>query len=112
MSSFSNNVILGKGQLDGKGVYANRDFMTGEIVIEYHLKKLTLQQFNELPKSEKKFTHRHWGVIYLYSEPERYVNHATNPNTYQDHLNKCDIALRAIKKGELITTNASKDDIV
>lgn len=57
------------------------------------------------------FTHKHWGVIHLYSEPERYVNNSRNPNTYQDLINKCDVALMDIKKGELVTTDAAKDDI-
>ena len=105
-------VIIGKGNLDGRGVYADRDFKKGEIVIKYNLKWLTQDEFRSLPESEKKFTHTHWGTMYVYSEPERYVNHSANPNTYQDLKNKCDIALRGIKKGEMITTDSRKDNIV
>lgn len=105
------DVITGKGNLAGRGIYANRDFKKGEIVIEYNLKPLTKQELENLPESEKEFTHSHWGVIHLYSEPERYVNHSDNPNTYQDLTNKRDVALRDIKKGEMITTDARKDDI-
>tara|TARA_Y100000310_G_scaffold97292_1_gene94947 strand:- start:767 stop:979 length:213 start_codon:yes stop_codon:yes gene_type:complete len=32
------------------------------------------------------------------------------PNTLPDLKNKCDVAIRDIKKGEEITTNATKDD--
>lgn len=106
-----NDVIVGKGNLTGKGVYANKNFKKDEVVITYNLKPLTEQAFNNLTESEKEFTHRHWGIIYLYSEPEKYVNHSKNPNTYQDLANKCDIALHNIKKGEMITTDATKDDI-
>ncbi|MEK7082831.1 MAG: SET domain-containing protein [Patescibacteria group bacterium] len=106
-----NNVFIGKGNLAGKGVYANRDFKKGEVVIRYNLKSLTEEDFKKLPESEKMFTHTHWGTINLYSEPERYVNHSENPNTYQDLINQCDIALRDIKKCEEITGNAAKDDI-
>jgi len=105
------DVIIGKGKLAGKGVYANRDFKRGEIVIKYHLKPLTKEEYKALPKSEKMFTHTHWEQIYLYLEPARYVNHSNTPNTYQDHVNKCDIASRDIKKGEMITGDATKDDI-
>ena len=94
-----------------KGAFANRDFKKGEIVVKYTLKPLTPEDFDNLSKEEKNFTHRHWGVVYLYSSPERYVNHSTNPNTRQDLQNKCDIAIRDIKKGEEITTDATKDDI-
>ena len=105
------DIIIGKGNLDGKGVYANRDFKKGEVVIKYHLKSLTENELANLSKNEKMFTHVHWGTINLYSEPERYVNHADNPNTYQDLVKQCDIALQDIKKGEKITGDATKDDI-
>lgn len=106
-----NDVVIGKGNLAGKGVYANRNFKKGEIVIKYNLKPLTKEEYKKLPKSEKMFTHTHWGQINLYSEPERYVNHSPTPNTFQDLVKKCDIALRDIKKGESITTDATKDDV-
>jgi hypothetical protein len=104
-------VIVGKGDLAGKGVYANRDFKKGETVITYNLKPLTKEEFDALPENQKEFTHTHHGFIYLYSEPERYVNHSDDPNTYQDLEKQSDIALSDIKKGEMITTDATKDDI-
>ena len=106
-----NNIKIRKGNLNGKGVYAGQDFKAGEIVIQYHLKPLTEEEFEKLPRGEKMFVHTHWGKRYLYSEPERCVNHSSDPNTYQDLNNKCDIALRNIKKGEMITTDATKDDV-
>lgn len=106
-----NNVVIGKGNLAGKGAYAGRDFKKGEIVIQYNLKPISAEEYENLPESEREFTHTHWGQIYLYSEPERYVNHSTNPNTYQDLEKHCDVALRNIKKGEAITTDATKDNI-
>ena len=106
-----NDVIIGDGNLAGKGVYANRDFKKGEVVIRYHLKPLTEQEYAALSESEREFTHTHWGVVHLYSEPERYVNHSDAPNTRQDLTEKCDVALRDIKKGEAITTDATKDEV-
>lgn len=106
-----NDVVIGKGNLAGKGVYANRDFKKDEVVIKYNLKPLTSEEYKNLPKNEKMFTHTHWGVRNLYSEPERFVNHSSNPNTYQDLVEQCDIALCDIKKGEAITGNATKDDV-
>ena len=111
MSNMS-NVFIGKGNLVGKGTYANRDFKKGEIVISYNLKPLTKDGYNNLPETEKEFTHIYHGQIYLYSEPERFVNHSDNPNTYQDHVQKADIASRDIKRGELITCDDTKDDVV
>ena len=105
------DVLIGKGKLAGKGVYAARDFKQGEIVVQYHLKPLSKEDFDNLPKSEKMFTHSYRGQIFLYQEPERYVNHSDSPNTYQDHIQKADIALCHIKQGEMITTYATKDDV-
>ena len=111
ISQNMDNVIIGKGKLEGKGVYANKDFKKDEMVIKYALRQLTKEEYNQLPKSEKMFTHTHRGMIYLYAKPERYVNHSKKPNTYQDHTNGCDKALRDIKKGEMITCDHNKDDI-
>ena len=105
------DVTIGKGNLAGKGVYANRDFKKDEVVIQYHLKTLTEEEYKQLSESEKMFTHSHWGQIMLYGEPERYVNHSSDSNTYQDLKKQQDIALRDIKKGEMITGDATKDDI-
>ena len=97
------------GQFD-KGVFANRDFKKGEIVIKYNLKPLTNEEFQNLPENEKQFTHNHWGIIYLYPPPARYVNHSSNPNTVQNLKEGYDVAITDIKKGEEITTDATKDD--
>jgi hypothetical protein len=105
------NVYIGSGNLDGKGVYANRGFRKGEVVIKYNLNPLAQTEYNNLPSSEKNFVHTHHGKLFLYSEPERYVNHSDNPNTYQDIQSGCDITLRDIQKDEPITTDSSKDDL-
>ena len=72
---------------------------------------LTQREFELLPAHERNYTHRHHGTIMLYGVPERYVNHSDEPNTVQDLVNKCDVACRDIKKGEMITTDSQKDDI-
>ena len=105
------DVLIGKGKLAGKGVYAGRDFKKGEVVVQYNLKPLTQEEYEKLPESEMEFTHSYRGQIFLYQEPEKYVNHSDSPNTYQDHAQKADIALGDIKKGEMITTDARKDDV-
>lgn len=105
------DVFIGKGKLARKGVYAARDFKQGEIIIQYHLKSLSKEEFENLSKSDKMFTHLYRDQIFLYQGPEKYVNHSNDPNTYQDHMQKADIAFHDIKKGEMITTDAKKDDI-
>ena len=105
------DVIIGKGNLAGRGVYAERNFKKGDIVIQYDLTLLTDEAYKNLSESERMFTHSHYGVTYLYSEPERYVNHSENPNTCKDLKKRCDVALHGIKRGEEITTDATKDDV-
>ncbi len=98
------DVILGKGKLAGKGVYAARDFAEGELVVPFNLTELTQEAFDALPEGEWEWTHSFHGKIYLFPEPERYVNHSDSPSTYP-HPGKGDVALRPIKKGEAITIN-------
>lgn len=104
-------VVVKKGNMFGKGVFARKDFKKGEVVIKYHLKPLIKKDYENLPEREKSFVHKHGKIIHLYASPERYVNHSSNPNTIQDLQKKCDIARRDIKRGEEITTDATKDDI-
>lgn len=105
------DVSIGKGNLAGKGVYAEKDFKRGDVVIKYSLKPISQEEFNTLPKNEIMFTHTHWGQIYLYSEPERYVNDSKDPNTLPDLKLQADVAVRDISKGEMITTDSKYDDI-
>ncbi len=98
------DVIIKKSKIgqfkDNLGVFANRDFKKGEVVIKYHLKSLTKEEYEQLPEAEKHFTHERNGVIYYYPDPERHVNRYKNPNVYPDFKKGADIALRDIKKGE------------
>jgi len=89
-----NNVYIGEGDLAGKGVYANKDIEKGEIVIKYNLKQLSEEEYKNLPENERMFAHVHHGNIFLYGEPERYVNHSGKPNTYQDLENGCEHCIK------------------
>ncbi len=99
------DVSIGKGKLAGKGIYAERDFAEGELVVPYNLNELTQAEFDALPVSEREWTHSFWGKIFLFPEPARYVNHDDNPSTFPDLERRGDYALRPIKKGEAITIN-------
>jgi hypothetical protein len=92
----------GIGQFeDSLGVFANRDFKAGEIVIQWNLKALTEQQHQNLPLQEKEnFCHKREGVYWLYPDPERHVNRFKNPNVAPNFDMQANIALRDIKKGE------------
>jgi len=104
-----NDVIVKKSKIHEKGVFAGRDFKKGEVVIRYNLKKLIKKEFENLSEKEKHYTSKEGNTYFLFSSPERYVNHSCNPNT--NPINKCDIAIRDIKKGEEMTTDYSKDNV-
>jgi len=65
--------------------------------------------FAHLTEQEKMFVHSFWGEMYLFPEPSRYTNHSATPNTRSDLEKMCDIAIKPIKRGEMITTNATRE---
>ncbi len=103
------DIHLGKGNLGGRGVYASRAFEEADVVVSYELRRLTRQEYLALSEDERRFVHSYWGERWLYPPPARYVNHADAPNTWQDFDRQCDVALRRIEPGELITTDARKE---
>ncbi len=105
-----NKVYTGPGKLAGKGVYAAKDLAPDELVMNYDLKPINQAEFDALPEDEQMFVHSFWGKMYLFSEPSRYTNHSANPNTRPDFQKMCDYAVRPIKKGEMITTNATLEN--
>ena len=100
-------IVIKNSKINGKGVFANRDFKKGEVVIKYNLKPLTKKEFENLSEKEKHYTDFQDGRYWLFQIPERFVNHSCNPNT--NTKNKCDVAIKDIKKGEEITTNYLKE---
>ena len=98
---------VGKGGLAGKAVYAGRDFQAGELILKYNWRELTTKDWANLSDQEKQFAHSFWGRTQLFLPPERYVNHSDRPNTKQDLAALADRAVRFIKQGEEITTDAS-----
>lgn len=86
---------------DGLGVFVKKDFKKGDIVIRWHLKIISKEEYEKLPKEERQeFTHKRDNQIIFYPDPERHVNRSENPNVYPDFEKEADIALRDIKRGE------------
>ena len=103
------DAVRGEGNFRGIGITANRDFKKDEVVIPYHLRELTREEFLALPKNKHAFVHSFWGKRYLFEGNSKYTNHSSNPTTYQDLGRMADVALRDIRKGESITTNATQE---
>lgn len=86
---------------DGIGVFANRDFKKGEVVIKWHLKSLSDEEYKNLSEYEKSnYCHQRGGIYWLYPDPERHVNRFHSPNVIPDFEKQANIAIRDIKKGE------------
>lgn len=86
---------------DGIGVFANRDFKKGEIVIKWDLKILSDEEYKDLSEYERSnFCHQRGGIHWLYPDPERHVNRFHSPNVIPDFEKQANIAIRDIKKDE------------
>ncbi len=103
------DIIVKKSKIHGNGVFANRDFKKGEVVIKYNLKRLTKEEFENLSEAEKHYTSYKNGKYFLFLPPARYVNHSCEANT--NPMNESDIAIRDIKKGEEITADYTKENV-
>lgn len=106
--SNSPNVVVKKSKIQGKGVFAVRDFKKGEIVLKWEKPHfITEKEYHKLPKKDRKYVDVLKGKYILMQIPERYVNHSCDANTYMGKF--CDIAKRNIKKGEEITADYSEE---
>jgi hypothetical protein len=86
---------------DGLGVFAKKEFKVGEVVIAWHLKTLSQEEYENLTEYERSnFCHRRNGIYYFYPDPERHVNRSKNPNVFPDFEKEANIALRDISIGE------------
>ncbi|KKP59574.1 MAG: hypothetical protein UR53_C0001G0074 [Candidatus Magasanikbacteria bacterium GW2011_GWC2_34_16] len=103
-------IIIKKSKINKTGVFADKNFKKGETVLKWKPKQiLTKKEISTLPESEKHYVYNSGPNEYvLQNTPERYVNHSCEPNTKV--INKSDIAIRDIKKGEEITSDYSTDN--
>jgi uncharacterized protein len=102
------NVIVKSSSIQGKGVFANRNFKKGDIVMKWDDSVVyTEKEAKKVPNCRKKYLVFYKGKYILAQAPEKFLNHSCEPNTKEGKL--CDIALRAIKKGEELTTDYSID---
>ena len=94
--------------IEGVGVFARREFKTGEIVLRWDVSRvIDKEEAASLSETEKRYTHPCGGRVLVVQPPERYVNHSCDNNT--EVRNFCDVAIRDIVPGEEITGNYSTD---
>jgi len=99
-------VIIKDSKIQGKGVFANKDFEKDEIVLKWNPLRLKKEDIAKYPK---KYIIIIDGEYFLMQPPERYVNHSCEPNAKTDLANHCDRAIKKIKKGEEITVKYEED---
>lgn len=107
-------VLVKESKIEGKGVFAIRNFKKGEIVLYWDTKQILEKDIiDTLSEADKKYITVINGHYTKMQEPEKFVNHSCEPNTYVDNF--CDVALQNISEGEEITsdyTNSLPDGIV
>lgn len=98
-------IIVKKSGISGKGVFANKDFKKGSVVLKWNTRNLlSAYQVASLPRKEREYaSYYSKGKYLLFKSPERYVNHSCDPNTRTSK--NADIAIKNIKKVEEITTD-------
>lgn len=102
------DVIVKDSKIHEKGVFANRDFKKGYIVIKWDTSHvLNKEEVDNLSEIEKRYVSYDGEKYILMQPPARYVNHSCEANT--TIKNDCDVAKRDIKKGEEITGDYSED---
>ena len=104
------DVVVKDSNIEGKGVFANKDFKKGEVVLRWNIShRLTIDDVNKISDKEKRYVNFHKGVYLFMQIPERYVNHSCEANTYIKDF--CDIAKKDIKEEEEILSNYEEDNI-
>ena len=100
------DVVVKESNIERKGVFAQRDFNKGEIVLDWSKSPiLTFSEAERLPPDQEKYVYYCEDKCVLVDPPARFVNHSCDPNIF---IRDCfGIAKRAIKKGEEITEDYS-----
>lgn len=98
------DIVVKESSIEGRGVFARRDFKKGEVVLKWgNSRELTQKQADGLSENEKRYVECFGGRYLLMQPPERFVNHSCDANTFV--FGRCDVAKRDIQKGEEITSD-------
>ena len=103
------NVSIRDSLLQGKGVFASRDFGTGEIVLEIDDSHIVTDESHLTPEQHEFDLDYLQDKTVLMQEPEKYINHSCDPNTLVKTKNgkRQVLAVRRIITGDEITYDYS-----
>jgi hypothetical protein len=101
-------VYTGVSQIHGTGLFAARDFESGEVIFVRDESRVV--DDSDVPNGVLPEEVCAWlddGRTVLIGEPARYHNHSCDPNTYIRHVGLAGevVALRGIRGGEELTTD-------
>lgn len=99
------DVEIRESAIQGKGLYALRQFDIGEVVLKWDLSKTVAPEDVALmPLEERRYTHPlDRDRILIVQAPERFVNHSCDNNT--EVRDFCDVAIKPIRVGDEITSD-------
>lgn len=109
MSSFlGNDTEVRLSRIEGKGVFALRDFEPGEVVFEWDTsEEVSDAAYGRLTDEQKRYVARHDGRWIFMQAPACYINHSCEANT--NAIAGKDVVVRPIRAGEEITSDYSAD---
>lgn len=99
------NVSVRQSEKQGRGVFADRDFLVGETVLQIDDSHVVTDE-TVLTDEQHEFDLDYVGdMTILMQEPEKFINHSCDPNTFVKTLNsiRTVLAMKAIKKDDEIT---------
>lgn len=99
------NVVVKTSDIHGKGVFANKDFENGDTILKIDDSHIITEESKLSGKERNWLDFLEHGKKILMKEPERYINHSCEPNTYVKTIQgiRNVIAMKGIHKGEEIT---------
>src|SRR3989344_2926424 len=103
------DVCVKESPLQGKGVFATKDFKKSDLILEIDDTHV-VEDENKLTPEQHAFDLDYLeDKIILMQEPEKYINHSCNPNTYVKTKSgiRQVLAMRDISKGDEITYDYS-----
>lgn len=78
----TDDVIVKQSNIHGKGVFANRNFMANEIILQWDTSNiLSKNKVDKMNEEEKRYIAFLNNTYVLMQEPERFVNHSCDANT-------------------------------
>jgi SET domain-containing protein len=103
------DVEVRDSEIQGRGLYALRDFKVGDVVLRWDLNHtISTRDLSNMLVEERRYTHPlDEDRAIIVQPPERFVNHSCDNNT--EVRDFCDVAIKTIRVGDEITSDYGTD---